>query len=106
MYAIAETVPGEVTLMFISYLLFCTVLMYLFVTADREWGRLEMALDDADAGKRGEEQAASSLLFQEAGADPMWAFSEMDVGQSLRHCAQHHPLNCSCFLQGQNKEES
>ncbi|WP_050466067.1 hypothetical protein [Herbaspirillum chlorophenolicum] len=105
MTIVAESVPGEITLMFISYLLFCTVLIYLFVMTDREWGRLEVSLDDA--GKRGPEQAAASTFSShEAGIDPEWAFAEVDVGRSLRHCAQHHPLNCSCFLQGQPKEEA
>jgi hypothetical protein len=46
MHFITESVPGEITLMFISYLVFCTVLMYLFVRTDREWGSLEVSLDE------------------------------------------------------------
>lgn len=103
MYAVAESVPGEITLMFISYLLFCTVLMYLFVTADREWGRMEVALDDA--GKRDREpMAASALLHPETGMEPGWIYAEANAGRSMHYCTEHHPLNCSCFLQGQHKE--
>lgn len=73
MQFVAETVPGEITLMFISYLLFCTVLMYLFVKTDKEWGRMEVSLDDV---KRDEDAAtASAMLFSSAeiGPAPMFA---------------------------------
>lgn len=103
MYAVAESVPGEITLMFISYLLFCTVLMYLFVTADREWGRMEVALDNADK-RNGEPAAASALLHAQGDMEPEWVYAEANVGRSMHYCTEHHPLNCSCFLQGQRKD--
>lgn len=102
MYAVAESVPGEITLMFISYLVFCTVLIYLFVTADREWGRMEVALDNV--GKRdGELMAASALSPSQSDMGPGWAYAEVNTGRSVHYCTEHHPLNCSCFLQGQHK---
>ncbi|MBP0596547.1 hypothetical protein J8I26_00370 [Herbaspirillum sp. LeCh32-8] len=101
MQFVAETVPGEITLMFISYLLFCTVLMYLFVKTDNEWGRLEVSLGDA---KRDQEAAAASaLLFSSAeiAAEPM--FTDEAARQLLRHCAEHHDVDCNCFMQAQRK---
>lgn len=97
MHFVTESVPGEITLMFVSYLLFCSVLMYLFVKTDREWGRMEVSLDE---GPRGEQAAgASALLFSSAeiGAEPM--FADEASRQSLRHCTQHHDVECTCFMQ-------
>jgi hypothetical protein len=96
---ITESVPGEITLMFISYLLFCTVLMYLFVKTDREWGRLEVSFDDMPQKP---ELPASAMLFQGAGNGAEPAYSDIALRQSLRHCAAHHQSSCSCFLHGQN----
>ncbi|NUU00953.1 hypothetical protein [Herbaspirillum robiniae] len=104
MHFVAESVPGEITLMFISYLMFCTVLMYLFVKTDREWGRMEVSLDDA--GRRDPEAMnASALLFSSAEIGPEPMFADVEVRQSLRHCAEHHDLNCTCFLHGQRKDD-
>jgi len=96
---ITESVPGEITLMFISYLLFCTVLMILFVRTDREWGRLEVALDDAPA--RGD-APATAMLFAGVDNSPESAYGDMALRQSLRYCAAHHQSSCSCFLHGQS----
>lgn len=99
---ITESVPGEITLMFISYLLFCTVLMYLFVKTDREWGRLEVSLDDVPLKS---DAPAAAMLFSGAdmGREPV--YSDMALRQSLRHCAAHHQSSCSCFLHGQQESQ-
>ena len=87
MHFVAESVPSEITLMFISYLMFCTVLMYLFVKTDREWGRMEVSLDDA--GRRDPEAMnASALLFSSAEIGPEPMFADVEVRQSLQ---KHRP---------------
>ncbi|EJN02584.1 hypothetical protein [Herbaspirillum sp. YR522] len=95
MHFVSESVPGEITLMFISYLLFCTVLMYLFVKTDREWGRLEVSLDEVPVKS---DAPIAAMLFSaaDAGAEPM--YGDIALRQSLRHCATHHQSSCSCFL--------
>lgn len=102
MHFVTEAVPGEITLMFISYLLFCTVLMYLFVKTDREWGRLEVSLDEP--GRRNETASASALSFSSADIGPQPMFADAAAHTSLRHCAEHHELGCACFLRKDQQE--
>jgi DNA-binding transcriptional regulator/RsmH inhibitor MraZ len=104
MHFVAEAVPGEITLMFVSYLLFCTVLMYLFVKTDREWGRLEVSLDSVPR-RNAEAATVSAMLFSGADIAPEPMFSDAAVRQSLRHCTEHHPLQCACFLQELRDEQ-
>lgn len=97
MHFVAESVPGEITLMFVSYLLFCTVLMYLFVKTDSEWGRMEVSLDEVP--RNPEAAGASALLFSSAEIGAEQDFADEAARQSLRHCTQHHELECTCFMQ-------
>lgn len=103
MHFVTEAVPGEITLMFVSYLLFCTVLMYLFVKADREWGRLEVSLDDIGQRDR-EATIATAMVFSSVQMSQEPMFGEDAMRQSLRNCAQHHQLGCTCFLQDSKRQ--
>lgn len=102
MHFVTESVPGEITLMFISYLVFCTVLMYLFVKTDREWGRLEISLDEP-AGER--PPMAGVMRYAVVDADDRSMFNNGLTRPSLQHCAQYHDVDCTCFMPEQKKSD-
>ncbi|MCP1573558.1 hypothetical protein RB25_25520 [Herbaspirillum rubrisubalbicans] len=99
MHFLAESLTGEITLMFISYLIFCTVLMYLFVKTDREWGQLEVSLDDV--GQREPHAMATTMRYTALAADDRSLFNNGLTRPSLQHCAQYHDIDCTCFMQAQ-----
>jgi hypothetical protein len=101
MHFITESVPGEITLMFISYLVFCTVLMYLFVRTDREWGSLEVSLMN---------WPRTACRWPTPCATRPWndersMFNNGLTRPSLQHCAQYHDVDCTCFMPEQKKSD-
>lgn len=103
MQFITESVPGEITLMFISYLVFCTVLMYLFVKTDKEWGNLEVSLDDMSL--RDQQAMVSAMRYASVDADERSLFNNGLTRPSLQHCAQYHDVDCTCFMQELKKPD-
>lgn len=103
MHFITESVPGEITLMFISYLVFCTVLMYLFIKTDKEWGSLEVSLEDV--GQRDQQVMASALRYVAVDAQERSLFNNGLTWPSLQHCAQYHDVDCTCFMQEPKKPD-
>ncbi|AON55401.1 hypothetical protein [Herbaspirillum seropedicae] len=104
MHFVTDSVPGEITLMFISYLVFCTVLMYLFVRTDREWGQMEVSLDEV--GQRDKHAAAkAALVYASVDAENRSLFDSGLTRPSLQHCAQYHDVDCNCFMQGIRKQD-
>ncbi|MFJ3058179.1 hypothetical protein [Herbaspirillum sp. NPDC087042] len=104
MHFVTESIPGEITLMFISYLVFCTVLMYLFVKTDSEWGKLEVSLDDLP---QREQYANSVAAVRYARLEPesRSLFESGLIRPSLQHCAQYHDIDCTCFMKEAGKED-
>lgn len=104
MQFVTESIPGEITLMFISYLVFCTVLMYLFIKTDSEWGKLEVSLDEVPSRPA---PAASVAAVRYLQIEPE-SRSLLDSGlirPSLQHCAQYHDIDCTCFMKEQGKAD-
>lgn len=87
MHFIAETVPNDIALMFITYLGFCLLLMYLFIRADCEWNKREMKL--------------SRERMRLLSAD----HEKTERLRELTACSVHHDVNCSCFLHGKDGHE-
>ncbi|MBG7620477.1 hypothetical protein I5R65_13455 [Herbaspirillum sp. AP02] len=102
MHFVTESVPGEITLMFISYLVFCTVLMYLFVRTDREWGSLEVSLDELIQDRP---PMASTMRYAVVDGDDRSMFNNGLTRPSLQHCAQYHDVDCTCFMPEQKKQD-
>lgn len=102
MHFITESVPGEITLMFISYLVFCTVLMYLFVRTDREWGSLEVSLDELAENRL---PLANATRYAAVERDERSMFNNGLTRPSLQHCAQYHDVDCTCFMPAQKKSD-
>ena len=104
MHFVTESIPGEITLMFISYLVFCTVLMYLFVKTDSEWCKLEVSLDDMP---QPQQHAGTVAAVRYASLEPesRSLFDSGLIRPSLQHCAQYHDIDCTCFMQEARKED-
>lgn len=80
MQFIVETVPNDITLMFITYLGFCLLLMYLFIRADSEWNKREMKMSHERLRVLSSDHEKSDRL------------------RDLTACSVHHDLSCACFL--------
>ncbi|MFL9927484.1 hypothetical protein PQR62_24635 [Herbaspirillum lusitanum] len=109
MHFVVESVPGEITLMFVSYLLFCSILMYLFVRTDNEWGRLEVNLNSDRQVQPGTMMfvPVSSTGYGEVDAVAVMKkdfAGTAEMRKSLNKCSAHHEVNCSCFLQRGSEE--
>lgn len=82
MHFLTETVPGDIALMFLTYLGFCLLLMYLFIRADRQWNKREVEMTRA---------RASDIVAERNGGDRM---------RDLTECSAHHDIHCACFVKG------
>lgn len=104
MQFVAQSVPGEITLMFVSYLLFCSVLMYLFIKTDREWGRLEASIELPGNAKPQFHYAAIAASAPASG-DRRANVSAHDefIRKSLDDCLKNHDVTCTCFLSVQRE---
>ena len=87
MQFIIETVPSDIALMFVTYLSFCLLLMYLFIRADFEWNKREVAMLHERLRTQSSER------------------NDCDRLHDLTVCSEHHDIQCACFLHGGDADE-
>lgn len=96
MYFVIEFVLGEIILMFISYLVFCIVLMYFFVKIDKEWGSLEVLLDDI--GQCDQQVMVVVLCYVKVDVEDCLLFDNGLIWLLLQYCVQYYDVDCICFM--------